>query len=240
MDFFLNGRTFSVDRETVRARVTAVPADAIRTHWVEIDGRRWPVKQAFRVGTGLIDEYFISHRAVRFFQRLGFRTSEIPVTASSSGGLVPEGIEEAPSVVEVPAEETRASTVHREETAAMEITRAERQIEDRLREVLSADKRLAIQPRGQAARLYTDVWDPDKQELFEVKSSSSRQSIRMAVGQLLDYRRYIDGVKPRCIVVVPEDPGADLCDFVLGLGMDLMYWDDAQSLVRITANQAQL
>lgn len=219
--------------------MTAAPADTIRTHWVEIDGRRWPVKQAFRVGTGLIDEYFISHRAVRFFQRLGFRTSEIPVTASSSDGLASEGIEGAPSVVVVPAEETHAITVHREETAAMEITRSERQIEDSLRAALSADKRLAIQPQGQVAKLYTDVWDPAKHELFEVKSSSSRQSIRMAVGQLLDYRRYIDGVEPRCIVVVPEHPGADLCDFVLGLGVDLMYWDNAHSLVRIRANQEQ-
>lgn len=78
MDFVLNGRQRSLDGETVRARVVAVPPDEIRIHWVEIDGRRWPPKQAFRIATGLTDEPFISHFAIRIFQRLGFNTSPIP------------------------------------------------------------------------------------------------------------------------------------------------------------------
>lgn len=78
MDFVLNGRTHSLDAETVRARVQGAPPHDIRTHWVEIDGRRWPPKQAFRVATGLTDEPFISHFALRVFQRLGFMTSAIP------------------------------------------------------------------------------------------------------------------------------------------------------------------
>lgn len=78
MDFVLNGRTHSLDEATVRTRVPAVPADPIRTHWVEIEGRRWPPKQAFRVATGLTDEPFISHFALRIFHRLGFTTSPIP------------------------------------------------------------------------------------------------------------------------------------------------------------------
>src|SRR4051794_9923457 len=78
MDFVLNGRTISLDAATVRARVTPAPPDPIRTHWVEIDGRRWPPKQAFRVATQLDDDPFISHFALRVFQRLGFQTSPIP------------------------------------------------------------------------------------------------------------------------------------------------------------------
>ena len=78
MDFVLNGRSHSLDAETVRARVTAVPPDAIHTHWMEIDGCRWPPKQAFRVATGLNNEPFVSHFAIRIFQRLGFTTSRIP------------------------------------------------------------------------------------------------------------------------------------------------------------------
>ena len=45
MDFVLNGRTIALDPTTVGARVTAAPPGPIRTHWVEIDGRRWPPKQ---------------------------------------------------------------------------------------------------------------------------------------------------------------------------------------------------
>ena len=90
VDFMLNGRTISLDAETVRARVTAAPADPIRKHWVEIDGRRWPPKQAFRIATCLNDEPFISHFALRIFQRLGFSTSPIPGASSH--------IEESPNV----------------------------------------------------------------------------------------------------------------------------------------------
>lgn len=78
MDFVLNGRSYSLDAATVRDRVSGVEPDPIRTHWVEIDGRRFPPKQAFRVATGLNREPFISHYAIRLFQRLGFSTSDIP------------------------------------------------------------------------------------------------------------------------------------------------------------------
>jgi hypothetical protein len=53
---------------------------------VEIDGRRWPPKQAFRVATGLVDEPFISHFAIGIFRRLGFATSPLPNEAS--GGTI--------------------------------------------------------------------------------------------------------------------------------------------------------
>lgn len=78
MDFVLNGQRHSVDAETVRARVRGTPPHAILTHWVDIDGQRWPPKQAFRVATGLKGEHFVSHFALRVFQRLGFETSPIP------------------------------------------------------------------------------------------------------------------------------------------------------------------
>lgn len=78
MKFVLNGRAHSLDAETVRARVLPVPPDEIRTHWVEIDGRRWPPKQALRVAAGLTDDPFISHFAIGVFRRLGFATSALP------------------------------------------------------------------------------------------------------------------------------------------------------------------
>ena len=39
------------------------------------------LKQAFRLSTGIVDEPFISHFALRLFQRLGFLTSPIPKSA---------------------------------------------------------------------------------------------------------------------------------------------------------------
>ncbi|RPF20989.1 hypothetical protein [Myceligenerans xiligouense] len=78
MEFVLNGRPYSLDPATIRYRVSRVEPDPIRTHWVDIDGRRFPPKQAFRAATGLYDEPFVTHFAIRIFQRLGFSTSPIP------------------------------------------------------------------------------------------------------------------------------------------------------------------
>ncbi len=87
MDFVLNGRTHSLDVETVLARVPGAPPEAIRMHWVQVEGCRWPPKQALRVAARLgSDEPFISHFAIRIFQRLGFTTSQIPGHASKPSG----------------------------------------------------------------------------------------------------------------------------------------------------------
>jgi len=84
MEFLLNGKTFSLDEATVRTRVTPTPPHNIQTHWIEIDGRRWPSKQAFRLATGMHDEPFTTHFALRVFQRLGFSTSPIPGAEATS------------------------------------------------------------------------------------------------------------------------------------------------------------
>ena len=39
-------------------------ADPTQTHWVEVDGLRWTVKQAFRIATGIMDPSLTSHRAL--------------------------------------------------------------------------------------------------------------------------------------------------------------------------------
>lgn len=86
MDFRLNGRTITLDAATVRTRVRGWPPDPIRTHWIQIDDQRWPPKQAFRIATGLTDEPFISHFAIRVFRKLGFETSSLP---QETGDLAP-------------------------------------------------------------------------------------------------------------------------------------------------------
>ncbi|GAB3269942.1 hypothetical protein [Kineosporia babensis] len=56
--------------------------------------------------------------------------------------------------------------------------------------------------------LLTDVWIPAHQLLVESKASSSRESIREAIGQLIDYTRFVK--TSRRAVLVPEAPSADL------------------------------
>ncbi len=64
-------------------------------------------------------------------------------------------------------------------------------------------------PEGEAKPLYTDLFDGTRLNLFEVKGSVTREAIRMAIGQLLDYRRFIEPT-PRLAVLVPTRPRADL------------------------------
>jgi hypothetical protein len=70
---------------------------------------------------------------------------------------------------------------------------------------------------GGPAPLYADLFDHAREELIEAKSSSSRDDVRLALGQLLDYRRY---VKPRSMaVLLPADPGADMIELLHSHGI---------------------
>jgi hypothetical protein len=68
-----------------------------------------------------------------------------------------------------------------------------------------------IIPRGELNALYTDLYDRTDNLLVEAKGSITREAIRMAVGQLFDYRRYINP-RPRLAVLVPDHPRSDLLD----------------------------
>jgi hypothetical protein len=75
--------------------------------------------------------------------------------------------------------------------------------------------RNAITVPGQPGTLYTDLYDATTDDLIEVKSSSDRNTIRLALGQILDYARY---VKPRtCTILLPSPPARDLIDLLNSL-----------------------
>lgn len=57
--------------------------------------------------------------------------------------------------------------------------------------------------------LVTDLFDETTGELTEAKSSADRGVIRLALGQVLDYARYIQ--PDSMAVLVPRRPSADLC-----------------------------
>ncbi|WP_130439078.1 hypothetical protein [Kribbella rubisoli] len=76
MRFTLDGLQFELTAEQVRARLASCEPAEIRQHWVEVDGRRWPVKQALAIATGVDRSRFVSTTARRHLGRLGFATSE--------------------------------------------------------------------------------------------------------------------------------------------------------------------
>jgi hypothetical protein len=73
--------------------------------------------------------------------------------------------------------------------------------------------RLKIKPPGEALPLYSDLYDPETRLIIEAKGTVTRDAIRMALGQLLDYGRFLD--HPHALaVLVPEIPRPDLLEFL--------------------------
>lgn len=81
-----------------------------------------------------------------------------------------------------------------------------------------------ILPSGEARPLFTDLYDESLDMLVEAKGSVERNSIRMAIGQLADYKRFVSDGKPRHLaVLLPSEPRKDLCDLLASQGIDLIY-----------------
>ncbi len=78
MRFVLDGEPFDIDASEVRDRLRGHEPEEIREYWVEIDGRRWPVKQALRLATGVSRTRFQSQTARRLLARLGFEVNATP------------------------------------------------------------------------------------------------------------------------------------------------------------------
>jgi nucleoid DNA-binding protein len=67
--------------------------------------------------------------------------------------------------------------------------------------------RYRITPAG-TPPLYSDLADTTENTLYEAKGSADRMSVRLALGQVLDYGRYIPG--SRLAVLLPGAPADDL------------------------------
>ena len=89
MEFVLNGVRRSLDASSVRSALRGETPDDVREHWVDVDGVRWPPKQALALATGVDASEFTSHRALRLLERLGFRTSPWGTDQPSAGTAAP-------------------------------------------------------------------------------------------------------------------------------------------------------
>lgn len=69
--------------------------------------------------------------------------------------------------------------------------------------------RKQIVPPNEPRPLFTDLYDATSGELIEAKGTVTREAIRMGIGQLLDYQRFIDP-SPRLVLLVPSKPRPDL------------------------------
>lgn len=82
--------------------------------------------------------------------------------------------------------------------------------------------RLKLRPPGEAKPLFTDLYDETEDRMIEAKGSVTREAIRMAIGQLLDYRRLAEG-EPGMALLVPEEPRANLRTLLASLQIDVIW-----------------
>jgi hypothetical protein len=81
--------------------------------------------------------------------------------------------------------------------------------------------RLKILPEGERKPLFTDLYDATDNTLIEAKGTVDRGSIRMAVGQLVDYRRFLSS--PILAILVPEQPRTDLLSLAHSQGIRFIW-----------------
>ncbi|MFF4542779.1 hypothetical protein ACFY1J_00805 [Streptomyces sp. NPDC001406] len=84
-----------------------------------------------------------------------------------------------------------------------------------------------IRVKGLSSTLRTDLYDATDHTLYEVKGASAREDVRMALGQLLDYSRYVstkaNPSTPKRTILLPTQPDADMYDLCRIYEVDIMY-----------------
>ncbi|GGC73980.1 hypothetical protein IEU95_15855 [Hoyosella rhizosphaerae] len=72
--------------------------------------------------------------------------------------------------------------------------------------------------------LYTDLFDVTQKRLYEAKASTGRDAVRMAIGQLLDYQRFLSrsDVEELCLLL-PDRPSDDLLALLQSIDVGCVY-----------------
>ncbi|MFJ5883470.1 hypothetical protein [Kitasatospora cineracea] len=90
-------------------------------------------------------------------------------------------------------------------------------------------KRFQIRIKGKTGTLMTDLYDVTDHVLYELKGTATRPAVRMALGQLLDYGRYVKTEEhpevPRRVVLLPALPDEDMADLLADHNIGLAHQD---------------
>lgn len=121
------------------------------------------------------------------------------------------------------------------ETAGSGATTAEKReqaLVDRFREVLAGRghelSRWKITPPESTRPLYSDIFDETTGTLYEAKAKSTRNHVRMGLGQILDYKRYTPSEVKDFALLLPSEPHFDLLDLLRRHDLGAI-WPDAQT-----------
>jgi len=144
------------------------------------------------------------------------RPKDVPAKPSKSKL---DGVATEPGVTQVPVEEQWTEKAFVNPTREpFEVERREQKLVKDYMTFLELQGhdvcRLKIVAPGEAKPLFTDLYDLTTGTLIEAKGSVRRESIRMAVGQLADYRRHVGNRLRELAVLVPSEPRRDLLDLL--------------------------
>ncbi|MGY1728352.1 hypothetical protein ACI79J_15390 [Geodermatophilus sp. SYSU D01062] len=141
---------------------------------------------------------------------------------------LPSGIMELPAGAAAKLVDTEQMRVTETEVTLYEVTRtivrSEAQLVDRYLAWLAKKGRemKSVLLPSESGSLRVDLFDPAQNLLIEAKAKSSREYIRYAIGQLLDYRRRISP-RPSLAVLLPEAPPQDMVDLLEELGIAAIF-----------------
>jgi hypothetical protein len=77
-------------------------------------------------------------------------------------------------------------------------------------------------PAGEVRPIYSDAWVGERRALIEAKNSDSRDAIRLAIGQLYDYRRFHEP-PVRLAVLLPYQPNPERIDLLQSAGIEAVW-----------------
>jgi hypothetical protein len=209
------------------------------------------VERAVKLGRGIpgaeslpagMPAFSALDRAVfeEFFDR-GFDGLSVEAQAIRAAATGLEDAIQAPTVEDRPVENPGVSTYETTDAVGGTRTRAEHELVSRYVAGLSAVGITAVshlyRVPGQARPLFCDIVLPAKNLLIEAKASSGRDSIRMAIGQLLDYQRF-EQTKPQLAVLLPHKPDQDICDLLSSADIALIWADGDTFLIQRAANMS--
>ncbi|WP_052390770.1 hypothetical protein [Streptomyces sp. NRRL B-24484] len=167
-------------------------------------------------------------RPVGIVQRVA--EDEIPPAAVTGGKLVAAAIT-ACKLIE-PEKNTKKKG-KRSAVPEVEAQRREAYLSDAFEAYLTAQQhtvgRFQIKIKGRTSTLLTDLYDQTDHVLYELKGTNTREAVRMALGQLLDYGRYVKTDEhpemPRRVVLLPSLPDEDLQELLADHGIGIAYQD---------------
>lgn len=107
--------------------------------------------------------------------------------------------------------------------------KVEASLVDAFKEVLKARgheaKRVRIYAPGAKWPMFTDIYDQTANILYEAKATAGRNDVRGALGQILDYRRFVGFESTHALL--PERPAQDLIELLWGHDIGVVYRDGA-------------